>query len=254
MRGLITIMFLCAFAGSSIAQQSDKKGQMKMWIVNGDTTITYVMEDFVFEKVDFDYYRIKRYVKNMYPYVLHCKEKLAYYDSVLATIDNDRRRRKFMRKANKELKEDFKYAVKDMSLNEGKALVKLLHKETGYTAYDIISKYRGSGTAVLYQGLSKTGGADLKLKYDPEGDSFDRYLKRITEEIDRGIVDVAQDPDTMTKEEYKEIKQKRKERNKKLRKSRRERKRKEREEEKNGDKSDVASWDWIRSQSKSKSK
>jgi len=53
-----------------------------------------------------------------------------------------------------------------MSENEGKFLVKLVHRETGQTVFSILKKYKGDFSASTWQAISRVGGANLKLKYN----------------------------------------------------------------------------------------
>ena len=40
--------------------------------------------------------------------------------------------------------------------------MKMIYRNTGLTAYDIIKKYRGGGTAFWFQALCLVNGQDLK--------------------------------------------------------------------------------------------
>ena len=70
------------------------------------------------------------------------------------------------------LKKEFGEEIKDMSITRGTYLMKLIYRNTGLTAYDIIKKYRGSGTAFWFQALCTISGQDLKKEYDPDNEDF----------------------------------------------------------------------------------
>ena len=70
------------------------------------------------------------------------------------------------------LKEEFGPEIKNMSITRGTYLMKLIYKNTGLTAYDIVKTYRGSGTAFWFQALCVVNGQNLKKTYDPDNEDF----------------------------------------------------------------------------------
>lgn len=112
------------------------------------------------------YYKAKHYVARVYPYALLVKDLNAKFNRDLASVESKSIRKKYIKKANKALKAEFDGVIRNMSENEGRYLVKLIHRETGLSAYGIIKKFKGNFSASTWQTLSKMGGANLKLKYD----------------------------------------------------------------------------------------
>ena len=70
------------------------------------------------------------------------------------------------------LKNEFGDEIKQMSITRGSYLMKLIYRNTGLTAYDIIKTYRGSGNAFWFQALCLVNGQNLKKNYDPEGEDY----------------------------------------------------------------------------------
>lgn len=112
------------------------------------------------------YNRAVHYVKQVYPYALLVRDLNSKFDKDLAEIKSKSQRKKYIKKANKSLKAEFDGVIRNMSENEGRYLVKLIHRETGWTTFGIIKKFKGNFTAKTWQTLSRMGGANLKLKYD----------------------------------------------------------------------------------------
>jgi hypothetical protein len=97
-----------------------------------------------------------------------------------------------------------------MSIDEGQYLIKLVHRECGITAYEVITKYLGGTKTFMWQTLSRLGGADLKLKYDPEGD--DVVMEDIMKKVEKGEIKIKKlkiDPDAIEKKEAAEAAAKR---------------------------------------------
>jgi hypothetical protein len=189
-------------------------------IVDGDTILVISLPDLVIMDQEYKkkYDKDLRYIKRMYPYARLIAEISEEFDSTLVSLEKRKQRKKYIEE-NKDLAmAQFEGAVKNMSITEGKYLVKLIHRECGETAYDVMSKYIGSGKAFLWQAASRLGGADLKIEYDPLGS--DKVMEDIMKKVDKGEVKTKMikiDPNAVEKKEAAEAlaKQKKKEAKKK---------------------------------------
>lgn len=83
-----------------------------------------------------------------------------------------RKRKRYIRHENKEVKEDMTETMKNLSKTEGKVLIKMIESQLDMPFYDIIRKTRGSTTAVYWNTLGKLWGYDLKEGYKVGADSL----------------------------------------------------------------------------------
>lgn len=145
-----------------------------------------------------------RRVRKVYPLALEAARVIDSLDNELANIDKGRKQRKLMRNTKKELKQDFKYLLKDLYISEGKVLTKLIYRETGMTATEIISKYKNGLEASLYSGMAGMFDQDLDAVYYPNTEDF--VIECVINDIQSGKV--AFDPHfkIVSKEEFKESK------------------------------------------------
>lgn len=114
--------------------------------------------------------RLKYNVKKVYPYAILASAKLKEYDQVMATIPTDYGKKAFMRQAEKDLKNQFEDELKNLTVTQGRILIKLIDRETGKTTYDIVKCMRGSFSAAMWQGVAIVFNSSLKADYDAEGD------------------------------------------------------------------------------------
>jgi len=70
--------------------------------------------------------------------------------------------------------------------------MKILHRETGFTAYEIIQKYRGKIKAKSWEAVLRLNKTTLKKYYSPEID--DIVLDRVLKEIEEGKIIPKQRP------------------------------------------------------------
>ena len=71
--------------------------------------------------------------------------------------------------AEAELRAEFEAEVKDLTISQGRILVKLIDRQTGETSYELVKDLRGSFVAFVWQGMARLFGQDLKSNYDPDG-------------------------------------------------------------------------------------
>ena len=128
--------------------------------------------------------RLTRYVQKVYPYALITSKLMDEYDHDLAGIQNARDKDLYLKLAEAELRAEFEQDVKEMTITQGRILVKLIDRETGHTSYELVKQLRGSFQAWMWQGVAKLFGNDLKGEYDPEGD--DKLVESIVRRIESG--------------------------------------------------------------------
>ena len=116
--------------------------------------------------------KTKFYVRSVYDYAKIASSMLEGFNETLALLSNNRIKKRYLKRANKMLKNEFGDEIKKMSINRGTHLMKLIYRNTGLTTYDIIKLYRGSGKAFWFQTLCLVNGQNLKKEYDPEGEDY----------------------------------------------------------------------------------
>jgi len=189
MKLFIVILVILSTSFSGFTQ--DKKSGKKIRVVGDDiSTPGYVLKDVVIQTDNSDYikkYRNARYfVRRVYAYSQLASQMLNEYQDSLLTMNSEREKRKYLKNCNKELKEEFGEEIKEMSVQRGEYLNKLIYRETGLSTYDIIKDYRGGMKAVFWQSLCKLNGQNLKMTYDPNGE--DAIIERIIGEIEAGEI------------------------------------------------------------------
>jgi hypothetical protein len=134
-----------------------------------------------------DYRRYERLVSNIkkvYPYALLVRAKLNKVNEDLKNIPEDREKKKFLRDVEKDVFAEYEDDIQNMTISQGKLLIKLIDRETQNTSYYLIREYRGKFSAVFWQGIARIFGTDLKAEYDAFGE--DALIEAIINEIDAG--------------------------------------------------------------------
>jgi len=133
------------------------------------------------EKIEF--YRLRKKVHKVYPFGLAAKEQLIELEEDLKYAENKRHKRRIGKLHDKWIQENFTNKIKKLTRSEGRILIKLIHKETGYSAYNLVRNYRNGLTALLWQKLAKYFDGDLKATFQPKTNKEDRWIAHILWEM-----------------------------------------------------------------------
>lgn len=191
------LLIVLAFVGSIVMAQNywtDSTFLLSGKIVGSDTLPNYNMKEIdVFPKKVFrnkrhyrKYTRLVRNVKKAYPFALIARDELAIMNDSLSVLEGDKERRKFIKSYEKEMFRKYEAGLRKLTMSQGRVLIKLVYREIGDTSYELVKEYRGSFSAVFWQGVARLFGSDLKSTYDPDGE--DAEIEEIVILINAGII------------------------------------------------------------------
>jgi len=128
------------------------------------------------------YLILKRRVLKVYPYALLTKDKLIDIQLGLDSIPKRRHKRRYTKEVAKWVKEEYSQTLKNLTISEGKILIKLIYRETQKTSYQILTSYRGRFNAFFWQTMAKLWDNNLKSEYDPDNVREDMLIEHILSE------------------------------------------------------------------------
>ena len=179
-----TLFFFLGFHAILSAQQPDLLEE-QMIIIEGDSIPTYgipLNEVVVFQPLLFkNRLKLKRYLVlrrktfKVYPYAKIAAERLTVLNQRLKDINSKRSRRKYLKRMEKFIYEEFEEELKKFSRSEGQILIRLVYRQTGITTYDLVKELRTGWKAFWYQTTASLFKLSLKDTYDPEH-SLEDYL------------------------------------------------------------------------------
>ena len=115
-----------------------------------------------------DYLVLRRRVIKVYPYAKLASDRLMILNKRLKNLKSKRSKRKYLRRLEKFLYEEFEQELKKLSRSQGKILIKLVHRQTGITIFELIKELRTGLKAFFYQTTASLFKLSLKDKYNPE--------------------------------------------------------------------------------------
>lgn len=189
---LITGILLGMATVSYAQNQSGTDSLVREAIVyNGDTMELKTLENFYsYSKLSkaqsqakAKYDRLRNAVYVTYPYAKRAGIILNDINVKLSGITDKAARKKYINSREKELKKEFTDPLTNLSVYQGKVLMKLINRETGNNCYEIIKEYRGGLTARLYQTVAFFFNSNLKQPYDAE--NGDAVIEKFVHEAQR---------------------------------------------------------------------
>ncbi|MDR0420857.1 MAG: DUF4294 domain-containing protein [Prevotellaceae bacterium] len=193
---ILPVVLTCALCSNSQAQTEAPPSYFQQYIVEGNDTL-YVMSIDELKVVALpklknkrewrNYYRMVYNLPRVYPYAKIAKNKLAEMDIQFSKIHNRRQRKEYIKTVEKEMMNQYKSALKKLTLSQGKMLIKLINRETETTVYQIVKEMKGGFSAFLWQGVAGIFGASLKYRYNKNGD--DAILEKLLNIYEYGDYD-----------------------------------------------------------------
>lgn len=134
-----------------------------------------------------DYRRYERLIfniKKVYPYAVIARKRLAQVNEELKSVYGAKEQKAYLRNVEKDVFTEFEDEISNLTISQGKILIKLIDRETQNTSYALIREYRGKISAAFWQGIARIFGTNLKAEYDRYGD--DAVIEMILMEIEAG--------------------------------------------------------------------
>jgi hypothetical protein len=126
--------------------------------------------------------RLRNAIYVTYPYARKAGTILNDINEKTIRMPADKRKA-YIKTREKELKKEFTDPLTNLSVYQGKVLMKLINRQTGNNCYHIITEYKGSFTARFYQTVAFFFNSNLKQEYDPL--RADAEMERIVQEVER---------------------------------------------------------------------
>ena len=133
------------------------------------------------------YLILQRKTLKVYPYAKLAAERLETLNARMAGVKSKRQRKKYTRMVQKFVENEFADKLKKFTITEGQILIKLIHRQTGETAFDLIKELRSGWRAFWYNNTAKLFDMSLKIPFDPEVEEEDFLIEDILQrQFDKG--------------------------------------------------------------------
>ncbi len=192
---IFSLLFVLGFSflSNHLFAQNSKNDTIQVYafVVDGDTIPGgWLIEADVTAKMpqkwkDYwrDWTRLRNAVYVTYPYAKAAGKVFNQVNSELKNVTDKQQRKAIIKSHEKELKKEFADKITNLSVYQGKVLMKLIYRETGNNCYELIHEYKGGFTAGFWQTIAIIFGSNLKQNYDPV--EKDKAMESIVQDVER---------------------------------------------------------------------
>ena len=189
----IYILFVVAVSVGQIKDSLPSINDDYIFVNPGDTLNVYLDEVTVFQKHKYQekndiyyYYWFRKKVFKAYPYAVLATKRIDSVNLRLSKITSKRKKRKYVKKTQKYLEEELTKPLKKLTRTEGRILLKLIHRQSGKTAFNNIKELRSGWKAFWYNATANVFKLSLKSTYHPATNNEDFLIEDI---LQRAFID-----------------------------------------------------------------
>ncbi len=113
------------------------------------------------------YIVLRRKTHKVFPYAKLAAERLETLQKRLDLLERKRDRKKYAKVIQRYIEDEFSAELKKLTKTEGQILVKLIHRQTGKTTFDLIKELRNGWRAFWFNSTAKLFNISLKEEFDP---------------------------------------------------------------------------------------
>lgn len=184
-------LFFPLFVMSQVKPVEKDTTQVEYYYIGGDSipkAIIDLDEVIILNNLKFDdhndrmrYLILKRKTLKVYPYAKLASERLVSLNERLASLEKKRDKKKYAKMIQKYIEEEFSAELKKLTRTEGQILVKLIHRQTGKTTFDLIKELRSGWRAFWFHNTAKLFDISLKKEFNPIEVKEDYLIEDILE-------------------------------------------------------------------------
>ena len=122
---------------------------------------------------------LKNRVYRTYPYAKLASERLTALNRGMASLKTNKEKKKYFKIVEDYLNNEFEAKLKKLSRKQGQILIKLIHRQTGITTYELVRNLKSGWTAFWSNTTAKMFDLNLKAQYSPYEVNEDYLIETI---------------------------------------------------------------------------
>lgn len=183
------ILFLLLFTFTSQAQVTPKENEQMGYILTEKDSIlndTIQLPEIIItkgEKMSAEEMKqfqiLQNRVYKVYPYARLASDRLTALNNGMARLKTSREKKKYFKIVEDYLNNEFEDRLKKLSRKQGQILVKLIHRQTGITTYELIKTLKSGFKAFVSNTTANLFDISLKTEYKPYDVNEDYLIETI---------------------------------------------------------------------------
>jgi hypothetical protein len=188
MRFTCFILFFTLISFAAQAQVTPKENEQMGYILTERDSIlgdTVELPEIIITKEKLDPEAQKQFmilqnrVYKVYPYAKLAADRLTALNQGMARLKTSREKKKYFKIVEDYLNNEFEARLKKLSRKQGQILVKLVHRQTGVTTYELIKTLKSGFKAFVSNTTANLFDISLKTEYKPYEVNEDYLIETI---------------------------------------------------------------------------
>lgn len=122
---------------------------------------------------------LQRRVLKTYPYAKIAADRLVALNSGMKLLKSEKDKKKYFKIVENYLTDEFEAQLKKLSRKDGQILVKLIHRQTGSTTFDLIHDLKSGWKAFWANNTASLFDINLKSRFEPNNVAEDYLIESI---------------------------------------------------------------------------
>ena len=118
-------------------------------------------------------------VYKVYPYAKVAADRLTALNKGMDVLKTNKEKKKYFKIVENYMENEFEAQLKKLSRKQGQILVKLIHRQTGQTTFELIKELKSGWKAFWSNNTAKVFDINIKEKYTPYNDNEDYLIETI---------------------------------------------------------------------------
>lgn len=183
---IVGLLLFCLVSNAQVKKDTTTVTQADL---DNDTVthVSYTLEEIYVSNRDYfksaeerkKFLILQRRVHKTYPYAKIAADRLVGLNEGMKALKSERDKKKYFKLVENYLTNEFEDQLKKMSRKDGQILVKLIHRQTGSTTYDLIKELKSGWKAFWSNNTAKLFDINLKTTYNPYDVSEDFIIEGI---------------------------------------------------------------------------
>ncbi len=188
MKKLFLIVFVCLLSVTVKAQiTSDSIAKKEVVVEDNDTILDepVQLEEVIVYRQKLSpedkkaFLLLQNRVFKVYPFAKTAADRLTVLNKNMDKMQTNKEKRKYFKIVEDYIENEFTGQLKKLSRKQGQILVKLIHRQTGFTTFELIKDYKSGWKAFWSNNTARLFDINLKTKYAPYDVNEDFLIETI---------------------------------------------------------------------------
>jgi Domain of unknown function (DUF4294) len=182
---IVFIFFITLASFGQVVKDTQRDKEIELKELDTIKMDTILLDEVVISKIKLSaedqkqFLLLQNRVYKVYPFAKIASERLSMMNKTMDKLKSNKEKKKYFKIVEDFMDNEFKEKLKKLSHKQGQILVKLIHRQTGISTYDLIKDYKSGWKAFWSNNAARLFDINLKEKYQPYSNNEDFLIETI---------------------------------------------------------------------------